>query len=301
MTYTSKSLLLGASALLAIAGTSSAQMSSHEGHDMKQAGHDRSSHMVEALATVTAILADDDRISLSHGAIHDVSWPAATMKFPVGANVTLSEFQPGDRVQFTLHRAPNGALPLVELCKTTSEAVQPGLCASPKRHMKMAAGMAGHENMDHSKMDHAKMKHENMDHEEMNHGKMEHHQMDHSKMATSKMDHAKMGHENMDHAKMDNSSMERGNAQSTQVSATGKVLKIDSAARTLRIKHDPIPAISWPVMTMVFEAGDGVDLTNVSQGEDIEFAFDPNGEDGYIISAISSASSESDHSAHGDH
>jgi|GEM_PF-1700242 len=144
MTYTSKSLLLSAAALLVIAGTSSAQLPSNMGHDFERSGHDRKSHMVEALATVTAILLDENRISLSHGVIADVSWPAATMKFPVGANISLSELKPGDQVQFTLHRAPNGALPLVELCKTTAKSVQPGLCASSRGHMKMNAGMSRH-------------------------------------------------------------------------------------------------------------------------------------------------------------
>jgi|GEM_PF-4294111 len=142
-------------------------------------------------------------------------------------------------------------------------------------------------------MNHAKMDHENMDHAKMMHGQTDREKMKPADMDHSKMDHSKMGHGNMD--------MESSDAQSTQVSATGKVLKIDSAARTLRIKHNPIPAISWPVMTMIFEAGDGVDLSKVSQGADVEFEFDPDGEDGYVISAIRLSGRESDHNTHGNH
>ena len=243
MTLRSKTALLVPSLALMTALPAMAQMPDHTGHkmpshDMAGMKHDRSAHMVEALATVTAILPDDNRIGLSHGAIPEVSWPAATMKFPMSDSIDVTAFKPGDRVQFTLHRAKNGSLPLVELCPTTATEIQPGLCAG--------RGMMDNGNTDH--------------------GSMEHSQMDHGAM-----DHTAMGHVDMEKA---------------SVTTTGTVLRIDPAAWGLRIKHDPIPEIGWPVMTMQFEVADDVDLTGLSDGDAISFDFDPEMEDGYVISAI---------------
>ena len=70
------------------------------------------------------------------------------------------------------------------------------------------------------------------------------------------------------------------------VSTTGTVLRIDTAARGLRIKHDPIPEIGWPVMTMQFEVAEAVNLTGLATGDAISFDFNPEAEDGYVISAI---------------
>jgi len=278
MTYIYRTLFISAASAALLASTASAQMQGHDGHMMDKAGHDRASHMVEAVATVTKIMPSEGRISLSHGAIPEVSWPAATMKFPIGDKISTSDLAPGDRVQFTLHRAENGALPLVELCKTDRADVQPGLCAGNNMH----ASMSGHQmdmadgQMDHSKMDHSKMAGHQMDHSNMEHGEM----------MQGGMDHSKMDHANMDHGAKGQSQMQSESPASDSVSATGTILKIDAEARSLRIKHDPIPAINWPVMTMEFEASDTVSLSGLTKGSMITFDFDPNGEDGYVISTI---------------
>lgn len=276
MTLRSKTALLISSMALMTALPAAAQTSDHTGHkmaghDMQTMEHGRSAHMVEALATVTAILPDDNRISLSHNTIPAVSWPAATMKFPVTGGIDVTAFKPGDRVQFTLHRAENGSLPLVELCQTTASDVQPGLCAG-------TAKMAGH---DMSGMDHGEGMSGKMDHTSMGHGNMDHGSMDHSAM-----DHSKMNHSKMDHAQMDHSDMNHSQMSTPDVSTTGTVLRIDTAARGLRIKHDPIPEIGWPVMTMQFEVAEAVNLTGLATGDAISFDFNPEAEDGYVISAI---------------
>ena len=281
MTLRSKTALLVSSVALITALPAAAQMSDHTGHkmaghDMQTMEHGRSAHMVEALATVTAILPDENRISLSHSAIPAVSWPAATMKFPVTGGLNVTAFQPGDRVQFTLHRAENGSLPLVELCQTTASTVQPGLCAG-------AAKMADH---DMRGMDHGEGMSGKMDHSSMGHGNMDYDSMDHSAMDHSKMDHSKMGHAQMDHDQMDHSGMDHGQMSTPSVTTTGTVLRIDTAAPGLRIKHDPIPEIGWPVMTMQFEVAEGVSLTGLAAGDAISFDFNPEAEDGYVISAI---------------
>lgn len=106
-----------------------AQMNHDAAHDMNKMVEMRQSHMVEALATVRAIDIANAKVNLAHDAIPQVSWPAMVMDFNVPTKIDLSALRVGDKVQLTLHRAPDGSLPLVELCKTSSEVVQPALCA----------------------------------------------------------------------------------------------------------------------------------------------------------------------------
>jgi len=60
-----------------------------------------------------------------------------------------------------------------------------------------------------------------------------------------------------------------------QVAKTGKgvgvITAIDSKAHTLTIKHGPIPAVSWPAMTMTFKANPPTLLKGLRLGERIGF------------------------------
>lgn len=115
-----------------VAAPASAQMNHHSGHDMDRMLEMRQSHMIEALGTVTSIYPGEDKIGLAHPAIPEINWPAMTMDFVIPSSLDVNELNPGDKVQFTLHRAADGSLPLVELCKTSLEAVKPALCAPMK-------------------------------------------------------------------------------------------------------------------------------------------------------------------------
>jgi len=170
-----------------------AQTSDHSGHDMSQMDHSnmshgdmkhgdmkhgqmdhgsmnhddmmkaRAEHMIEATGVVRKLYKKDGIVSLSHDAIPAISWPAMTMKFPESGSVDLTSLKKGQTVQFTLHRAQDGSLPLVELCPTESRAVIAGLCAPGMNHgpdSKM---------MDHSEMKHGDMKRGDMSHEDMKH------------------------------------------------------------------------------------------------------------------------------------
>ncbi|GHB05464.1 hypothetical protein GCM10009069_29830 [Algimonas arctica] len=137
----SMSTRLLAPALLAtlLSAPAFAQTTAHSGHDMSQMNHetmmsDRAEHMIEATGIIDRIDMSGRGVSLSHNAIPAIRWPAMTMMFPVGDNVNLNDLQKGQRVQFTLHRAEDGSLPLVELCPTVSETVIAGLCAPRMNH-----------------------------------------------------------------------------------------------------------------------------------------------------------------------
>ncbi len=53
--------------------------------------------------------------------------------------------------------------------------------------------------------------------------------------------------------------------------ATGVVTAIDTKANTVTINHGPIPAVSWPAMTMTFKATTPVLLKDVKVGEKVAF------------------------------
>ena len=52
---------------------------------------------------------------------------------------------------------------------------------------------------------------------------------------------------------------------------TGVIKAIDSKAGTLTLQHGPIPAVSWPAMTMTFNATPPALLTGLRVGETIGF------------------------------
>ena len=185
MTFTTRLLATTMTAAL-LAPPVFAQTSGHSGHDMNQMDHSkvnasdmnhedmkhgdmnhgsmnhdammkgRTEHMIEATGVVKEIYKKDGLISLSHDAIPDVNWPAMTMKFSVGDEVDLDSLKKDQTVQFTLHRASDGSLPLVELCPTVSATVIPGLCTPAMNH--------GSQNQS---MDHSMMKNDDMNHDGM--------------------------------------------------------------------------------------------------------------------------------------
>src|SRR5262245_61111091 len=70
----------------------------HEGH----AG------ATKASGTVDAVDATKHKITLSHGAIKSLGWPAMTMDFAVDKAIDLSAIKAGTKVNFTLVRGADG-------------------------------------------------------------------------------------------------------------------------------------------------------------------------------------------------
>ena len=52
--------------------------------------------------TITAINAADHKVTLNHGPITEIKWPAMKMEFPVVPSVDLSKIKVGDKVRFTV-------------------------------------------------------------------------------------------------------------------------------------------------------------------------------------------------------
>ncbi|MBP2159023.1 MULTISPECIES: copper-binding protein [Asticcacaulis] len=51
----------------------------------------------------------------------------------------------------------------------------------------------------------------------------------------------------------------------------GVITAIDKTANTVTIKHDAIPAVDWPAMTMAFKATPPALLDNLKVGEKVKF------------------------------
>jgi Cu(I)/Ag(I) efflux system protein CusF len=65
-------------------------------------------------------------------------------------------------------------------------------------------------------------------------------------------------------------------------SGVGVITAIDKASSTLTIKHDAIPAVDWPAMTMAFKATPPALLDGLKVGEKIKIDVKVNGSDAEV-------------------
>lgn len=65
-------------------------------------------------------------------------------------------------------------------------------------------------------------------------------------------------------------------------SGVGVITAIDKTAGTLTIKHDAIPAVDWPAMTMAFKAMPPALLDGLKVGEKIKFDVTVKGSDAEV-------------------
>jgi Cu/Ag efflux protein CusF len=71
-------------------------------------------------------------------------------------------------------------------------------------------------------------------------------------------------------------------ATTSLISGKGVVLKVDRANATVKLNHEPIPALNWPKMTMPFRLKEGALADQVKEGETVEFFLEKSGSD-YVI------------------
>jgi Cu(I)/Ag(I) efflux system periplasmic protein CusF len=80
--------------------------------------------------------------------------------------------------------------------------------------------------------------------------------------------------------------MEKKKSSSGKVhKGTGKVTKVDPAANSVTIAHEPVSTMNWPAMTMTFKVKDKKMLDKAKSGEKVEFTFVQSGKD-YTITDI---------------
>ncbi len=64
----------------------------------------------------------------------------------------------------------------------------------------------------------------------------------------------------------------KANVQKSYV-VKGEVVTIDKPADKVKLKHEPIPELDWPAMTMFFAIADKSQLDVLKVGDKVEFEF----------------------------
>ena len=67
----------------------------------------KGSATASATGTVTSLNASGRKVTIDHGPIPAIKWPAMKMEFPVAPSIDLSKLKTGDRVTFTLSGSNN--------------------------------------------------------------------------------------------------------------------------------------------------------------------------------------------------
>jgi Cu(I)/Ag(I) efflux system protein CusF len=76
---------------------------------------------------------------------------------------------------------------------------------------------------------------------------------------------------------------DKKDAKGTVHKATGVVTKVDKNKVT--IKHEPVPSLSWPSMTMAFTVKDKSLMEKMKKDQKVDFEFVQEGKD-YVVTAV---------------
>lgn len=67
---------------------------------------------------------------------------------------------------------------------------------------------------------------------------------------------------------------------------TGTVIKVDGPAGIVNLRHEAIPQLQWPMMTMDFKVADKKLLTGLKPGQKVAFGLVRDASGAYLISRI---------------
>lgn len=76
-----------------------------------------------------------------------------------------------------------------------------------------------------------------------------------------------------EHQHGDMMNMQPAAQQEQVISATGVIEAVDMNTKKITIKHEPIPAVNWPAMTMRFTLVPETRADAVKAGDKVAFAF----------------------------
>lgn len=97
-------LLIGMALALLTAGEASAQGMQK---DMPGMGSAKKATTASGIGTVTAVNVPNRKVTLDHGPMPAINWPAMKMEFAVAPSIDLSKVKTGDKVNFTLSSSGN--------------------------------------------------------------------------------------------------------------------------------------------------------------------------------------------------
>jgi Cu(I)/Ag(I) efflux system protein CusF len=75
--------------------------------DMPGMGKAKQATTAAGSGTVTAVNLQNRKVTLDHGPIADINWPAMKMEFATAPSIDLSKVKTGDKVRFTLSGSGN--------------------------------------------------------------------------------------------------------------------------------------------------------------------------------------------------
>lgn len=95
---------------------------------------------------------------------------------------------------------------------------------------------------------------------------------------------ASIAQQKMDDMKMDNGKKQAAATQPTH-KAAATVKKVDAAAGTVTLQHEPVRTLNWPAMTMKFKVTDKSLLDKLVDGKKVEVEFKQEGKD-YVVTSV---------------
>lgn len=71
-----------------------------------------------------------------------------------------------------------------------------------------------------------------------------------------------------------------------EVMGKGRLNKIMAERGMVNINHEPMPEMNWPKMRMNFQVQEGLDLSELNLGDEVEFTLMVDDDNNYIIKDI---------------
>lgn len=85
---------------------------------------------------------------------------------------------------------------------------------------------------------------------------------------------------------LDDASSQTSNQQAHKhIAGKGTVVSVKPNASKITLKHEAIPSIDWPAMTMAFDVKNKAQLTKLKKGDQVKFTLTPKGDE-YLIDDI---------------
>lgn len=117
------------------------------------------------------------------------------------------------------------------------------------------------------------------------HGHHDHSQHDHSQHGHQNAEHMEKGEHMMDQKDMGHHAGEMG-AHMREVMGEGRINKVMAKHGMVNIKHEPMPEMNWPQMSMNFKTEKSVNLEDLKPGQEVDFTLLVDDDNNYVIKQI---------------
>jgi Cu/Ag efflux protein CusF len=108
---------------------------------------------------------------------------------------------------------------------------------------------------------------------------------DHSQHGHQNGEHMEKGEHMMDQKDMGHHAGEMG-AHMREVMGEGRINKVMAKHGMVNIKHDPMPEMNWPQMSMNFKTEKSVNLEDLKPGQEVDFTLLVDDDNNYVIKQI---------------